>query len=210
MALGVFFFPSFIANFLYKNYKHACNDEEFMAEYESLIGEVRVETSQHSMMFYPLFMLQRAFFALVIVLFEGLPGVQLLLCAGLCAVSLAYMLVYKPFQDGYTLLNHINAEVLLLGSLGTFGLLLYNFSDENKAIIGWGLIGYTCAVIVSTWIVIGIQQYQTCKKAKQSSPAEAVTGNTAPVKPGKTTHTNVRKHQARTFRPEKKARKPIT
>jgi len=128
--------------------------KEFIAEYGSLTEDLRIDT--YSLYFYPIFMVRRLFYVVLLFIIYQYPKIQLsvIIITNLIPM-LFYLVKVLPF-DGIVnnLVNIYNESVLFICFLSALIMNLFEFSNKIMTIWGWILIGLILGSLAISWLTL--------------------------------------------------------
>jgi len=158
MAFGLVltFLPIQFMNILQRNYEKI-NSEKFQSAYSTIIKEL--DTS-HTIryMYYPVFLIRRAVFAIMLVLLAGSPLYQIIAMSFTAVIMLIYIIIIRPQKQRIMMILTAAGEGLLL-FLHLFSIVFLNPNlDQTKANqYGWFVVVIVGLYIVVNWgIIMGI------------------------------------------------------
>eukprot|EP00347_Sterkiella_histriomuscorum_P010294 403376857 len=155
IAFGILltYLPILILNILQRNYEKV-QTEKFMLSYSTIVKEVDL-SHPIRYMYYPVFLMRRALFAIMLVLFANQPIYQIICMSVTALVMIIYVVVIKPQKEKIMIILTSLGEIVLL-FLHMFS---YVFIDENLPEEKANQYGYLILVVVglyilANWVVI--------------------------------------------------------
>ncbi|CDW87691.1 fu domain containing protein [Stylonychia lemnae] len=171
IAFGVIltYLPILLMNVLQRNYEKI-QSEKFMLSYSTIVKEVDL-SHPIRYMYYPVFLLRRALFAISLVLFANRPSDQIIFMSFTAGVMIIYVVIIRPQKDKIMIaLTALGEALLLFLHLFSSVFLDEDLPEEKANSYGWFIIILIGLYILSNWIIIvtiTIQQLkQQFKKSK--------------------------------------------
>ncbi|CDW89486.1 UNKNOWN [Stylonychia lemnae] len=155
IAFGIIltYLPIQLMNILQRNYEKI-QSPKFMLSYNTIVKEVDL-SHPIRYMYYPVFLLRRAVFAISLVLFAEKPKEQAIFMAMTAVIMIIYVVLVKPQKDKVMIILTAVGELLIF-FLHLFSLVFLDETlPEDKANqYGWFLIVLIGMYILVNWVII--------------------------------------------------------
>eukprot|EP00347_Sterkiella_histriomuscorum_P005534 403356244 len=165
IAFGIIltYLPVLLMNILQRNYEKIQTDK-FMISYSTIVKEVDL-SHPIRYMYYPVFLMRRALFAISLVLFANNPVQQIGFMSATAFVMIIYVCVIKPQKEKVMIiLTAFGEGVLLFLHLYSILFLDEDLPEEKSNSYGWFMICIIGLYILTNWVVIIVI---TVKQLKQ-------------------------------------------
>ncbi|CDW80137.1 UNKNOWN [Stylonychia lemnae] len=155
IAFGIIltYLPILLMNILQRNYIRI-ETPKFMAAYSTIVSEVDL-SHPIRYMYYPVFLLRRAIFAISLVMLNDKPFLQIIFMSATAIAMMIYVVVIKPQKQRIMMILTAYGEGLLL-FLHVFSILFLDkdIPEEKSNMYGWIIILVIGVYIIINWVVI--------------------------------------------------------
>lgn len=142
------YLPIELMNILQRNYSKV-HTLKFREQYSTIISELDVTTNLRYM-YYPVFLLRRAIFVIILVLFANSPKTQIAVFSGSALFMIAYILIIRPQKDKVMIILTAYGEIILL----ILHLITIAFLDETLSTKTTNMLAWVVLVLVGTYILV--------------------------------------------------------
>ncbi|CDW72739.1 UNKNOWN [Stylonychia lemnae] len=175
IAFGIIltYLPIQQMNILQRNYEKI-NTEKFMLSYSTIVKEVDL-SHPIRYMYYPVFLIRRAVFAIQLVILSEMPFEQIIFMSSTAFAMMIYVIIVKPQKDYIMMVLTAVGEALIL-CLHLISILFLdeNLEESKKNLYGWIVIIMIGGYILANWTIIAVmtisqlgKQWREFKKKRQ-------------------------------------------